>query len=151
MSPFACELSGVGQLLFVPHTVQNALSVLNNNAGHRGASNNESSLSQYPFPVSQVLLLPALQLHKLICDFYLSPVMLSFFFPFALCLKAILVLVLIVLLAEGFKWKKSHVSALSSDVMEAECLWKPNLLFFFHIPLVPAADVSCAASLHNID
>lgn len=79
MSPFACELSGVGQPLFVPHAAQNALSVLNNNTGHRGASNNESSLSQYPFPVSQVLLLPALQLHKLICDFYLSPVMLSFF------------------------------------------------------------------------
>lgn len=79
MSLFACELSGVGQPLFVPHTVQNALSVLNNNTGHRGASNNESSLSQYPFPVRQVLLLPALQLHKLICDFYLSPVMFSSF------------------------------------------------------------------------
>lgn len=45
MSPFACELSGVGQPLFVIHTAQSTLSVLNNNAGHRGASNNEGSLS----------------------------------------------------------------------------------------------------------
>lgn len=45
MSPFDCELSRVGQPLFVTQTVQSTLSVLNNNTGHKGASNNEGSLS----------------------------------------------------------------------------------------------------------
>jgi len=45
MSLFDCELSGVGQPLFVTQTAQRTLSVLNNNIGHRGASNNEGSLS----------------------------------------------------------------------------------------------------------
>ena len=45
MSPFDCELSGVGQPLFVTQTARSTLVVLNNNTGHRGASNNEGSLS----------------------------------------------------------------------------------------------------------
>lgn len=45
MSPFDCELSGVGQPLFVTHTAWSMLSVLNNNTGPGGASNNEGSMS----------------------------------------------------------------------------------------------------------